>query len=178
MIGSDPEYKFIQQIIKKISDIKLKGTLLFVVKYPVGVNSRAKTIESLLDIKVNDVRMVGIHGLGGIGKTTIANAVYNRIFEHFEGSCFLENVRENFETNDGRIQLQKKLLFSILRDKKLMVVSVAQGINMIKEKLLCKRILVILDDVNESKQIETLFGNCDWFVSGNLSLYQEETHTC
>nr|XP_023911119.1 disease resistance-like protein DSC1 [Quercus suber] len=114
--------------------------------------------------------MVEIHGLGGIGKTTIAKAVYNRIFEHFEGSCFLENVRENSETNDGRIQLQKKLLFSILRDKKLKVVSVAYGINMIKEKLHGKRILLILDDVDESKQIETLFGNCDWFALGSRVL--------
>ena len=170
MIGSDPEYKFIQQIIKKISDIKLKGTPLFVVKYPVGVNSRAKTIESLLDIKVNDVRMVGIHGLGGIGKTTIAKAIYNRIFEHFEGSCFLENVRENSETNDGMIQLQEKLLFNILKGKHLKVVSVARGINMIKEMLHGKKILLILDDVDKSKQIENLLGKYDWFASGSRVL--------
>ncbi|XP_030938860.1 TMV resistance protein N-like [Quercus lobata] len=111
-----PEYKFIQQIIENISYTKLNGRQLFVAKYPVGLNSRAKAIELLLDIKVNDVRMVGIHGLGGIGKTTIAKAIYNRIFEHFEGSCFLENVRENSRTNDGIIQLQEKLLSNILRE--------------------------------------------------------------
>nr|XP_023880284.1 TMV resistance protein N-like [Quercus suber] len=160
-----PEYKFIQQIIEYISYTKLNGIQLFVAKYPVGVDFRAKAIESHLDIKVNDFRMVGIHGLGGIGKTTIAKAVYNRIFEHFDGSCFLENVRENSETNDGMIQLQEKLLFNILRGKHLKVVSVARGTNMIKEMLLCKRILVILDDVDKSKQIENLFGNYDWFAS-------------
>ena len=115
MIGRGLEYKFIQQIIEYISYTKLNGIHLFVAKYPVGVNSRAKAMESLLDIKVNDVRMVGIHGLGGIGKTTIAKAIYNRIFEHFEGSCFLEDVREKSKTNDGMIQLQEKLLFNFSR---------------------------------------------------------------
>ncbi|XP_075638430.1 TMV resistance protein N-like [Castanea sativa] len=165
-----PKYKFIEQIIKDISDTKLSGSHLFVAKYPIGVNSRAKAIELLLDLKVNDVRMVGIYGLGGIGKTTIAKAVYNRIFEHFEGICFLENVRENSETDFGMIQLQEKLLFNILRGKQLKVGSVARGINMIKEMLHGKRILVILDDVDKSKQIENLFGNFDWFTSGSRVL--------
>ena len=180
MIGSGPEYKFIQQIVKYILDTKLNDEPLCVAKYndkplrvakyPVGVNSRAKAIESLLDIKVNDVRMVGIHGLGGIGKSTIAKAVYNNIFKHFEGSCFLENVRENSETNDGMIQLQEKLIFDILRGKQLKVVSVARGINMIKEMLHGKRTLLILDDVDKSKQIENLLGNYDWFASGSRVL--------
>ncbi|XP_075638587.1 disease resistance protein Roq1-like [Castanea sativa] len=167
---SGPEYKFIQQIIECILNTKLNGIQLFVAKYLVGANSRAKAIESLLDVKVNDVRMVGIHGLGGIGKTTIAKVVYNKIFEHFEGSCFLENVRENSRTNDGMIQLQEKLIFSILRGKQLKVVSVARGINMIKEMLHGKRILLILDDVDKSKQIENLLGKYDWFAPGSRVL--------
>ena len=170
MIGSGFEYKFIQQITEDISHVILNGRQLFVAEYPVGVDSRAKAIESLLDIKVNDVRMVGIHGLGGIGKTTIAKAIYNRIFEHFEGSCFLENVRENSRTNDGIIQLQEKLLSNILRGKQLKVESVARGINMIKERLHSKRVLLILDDVDKLKQIENLFGNCDWFALGSRVL--------
>ena len=170
MIGSVPEYKFIQQIIEDILYTKLNGIQLFVANYPVGVNSRAKAIESLLDIKVNDVRMVRILGIGGIGKTTIAKVVYNRIFEHFEGSCFLEDVREKSKTNDGMIQLQEKLLFNFLRGKHTKMESVARGINMIKEVLHGKRILVILDDVDKSKQIENLFGNCDWFALGSRVL--------
>ncbi|KAL4605380.1 hypothetical protein ACB092_09G024500 [Castanea dentata] len=165
-----PEYKFIEQIIEYILDTKLSGSHLFVAKYPIGVNSRAKAIESLLDLKVNDVRMVGILGLGGIGKTTIAKAVYNIIAEHFEGSCFLENVRENSETNNGIMQLQENLLFNILRGKHLKVESVARGTNMIRERLQSKRVLLILDDVDKSKQIENLFGNFDWFALGSRVL--------
>ena len=166
MIGSGPEYKFIQQIIECIFNSKLYGRQLTVAECPVGVDSRAKDVESLLDIEVNNVRMVGIHGLGGIGKTTIAKAVYNRIPKHFDRRYFLESVREKSGTNDGIIKLQEKLLSSISRGKHLEVESVAHGTNMIKERLQSKRILLILDDVDESNQIDNLLGRCDWFSSG------------
>ena len=42
----------------------------------------------LSNIKVNDFQMVGSRFLENIAK-----AVYNIIFEHFEGSSFLENIR-------------------------------------------------------------------------------------
>ena len=53
---------------------------LFVAKYPVGINSRVEAIKLLLDIDSNDVCMTGIYGLGGVGKTTIAKAIYNKFF--------------------------------------------------------------------------------------------------
>ena len=40
--GSSPETKFIQEIIEKISNIKINGMRLFVANYPVGVNSHTK----------------------------------------------------------------------------------------------------------------------------------------
>ena len=109
----ESETQFIQRIIKEISITKLKCTQLFVTKHPVGIDSRADAIELLLDLKSNDVRMVGIHGLGGVGKTTIAKAIYNRITKYFELSCFLEDIREKSRTNDDIIKLQEMLLSKI-----------------------------------------------------------------
>ena len=140
---------------------------LFVAKYPVGINSRVKAIKLLSDIESNDVRMVGIYGLGGVGKTTIAKAIYNKFFYHFEGRSFLENVREKSETNEGMIQLQETILFEILGDRNLKVCNVSRGTNMINESLCQKRVLIILDDVDKLDQIEKLFGKCDWFASGS-----------
>ena len=67
---------------------------LFVPRYQVGIDSRAKNVELLLDLRQNNVQMVGIYGVGAVGKTTIAKAVYNNIVDHFDEGIFLENVCE------------------------------------------------------------------------------------
>ncbi|XP_050291330.1 disease resistance protein Roq1-like isoform X2 [Quercus robur] len=154
----ESEAQFIKKIVEEISSTTSNRTQLFVAKYPVGIDSHVEEIELLLDTKSNGVRMLGIHGLGGVGKTTIAKAVYNRIFDRFDRSCFLENVRERSQTTNDKVQLQKTLL-------NLKVDNVPKGIEVIKDRLCHTRLLLILDDVDKSEQIENLLGRCDWFSS-------------
>jgi hypothetical protein len=133
-------------------------TYLNVAKYPVGLESRVQDINVLLSIGMNDIRMVGIFRGGGIGKTTIAKAIYNSIAYQFEDSCFLANVRENSKRECGLVQLQETLLSDILGDSSLKIRNVDRGINIIKERLCNKRVLLVLDDVDELIQLESLSG--------------------
>ena len=145
----------------------MNHTQLFVTKHPVGIDSRVDAIELLLDMNSNDVRMVGIHGLGGVGKTTIAKAIYNRITNFFELSCFLEDVREKSRTHADIINLQEMLLSKISQGTYVKVDSIPKGIIMIKEMLSRTRLLLILDNVDESEVMENLLGECDWFALGS-----------
>ncbi|XP_050275042.1 disease resistance protein RPV1-like isoform X3 [Quercus robur] len=61
-----PQFTFIQKIFEGISSAKLKCSKVFVVNYPVGIDSRVDEISCCLDIESNDVRMLVIHGLPGI----------------------------------------------------------------------------------------------------------------
>ena len=165
MVCSGTESEFIQTMVENIARTLLKCTPVFVGKCLVGVKPRAKAVERL--IKLNEVRMVVIHGLPGIGKTTIAKAVYNRIANNFDGSSFLENVRETSKTEDGIIKLQGQLLKEILGGENLKIHSTFKGINLIKSRLRCKKFLLILDDVDTLEKIEKLLGDYNWFTSGS-----------
>ncbi|KAL4622118.1 hypothetical protein ACB092_06G274500 [Castanea dentata] len=166
--NSHNEYDLIQEIVEEVSKSKLNQMELYVAKYPVGIKSRVEDLITYLNIESNeDVYMVAICGIGGVGKTTIAKATYNKILHHFKAKVFLENVRERSKTIEGIICLQKILLSKILGDRNLEVCNVSSGIAMINERLCGKRVLIILDDVDNLDQIENLLGKCDQFAPGS-----------
>ena len=141
--------------------------LLDVAKYPVGMNFRVEAIKSLLDIGLDEFCMVEIHGLPRVGKTTIIKAVYNIVANCFDGSSFLENVRENLGTDAGIIKLQEQLLNDILGNGNWRVGSRFRGISLVNERLCRKKLFLILDDVDDSTRIENLLGKCNWFAPGS-----------
>ncbi|KAL4622114.1 hypothetical protein ACB092_06G274200 [Castanea dentata] len=166
--NSHNEYDLIQEIVEEVSKSKLNRMELYVAKYPVGIQSHAEELITYLNIESNeDVYMVAICGISGVGKTTIAKATYNKILHHFKAKVFLENVRERSKTIEGIICLQKILLSKILGDRNLEVCNVSSGIAMINELLCGKRVLIILDDVDNVDQIENLLGKCDYFAPGS-----------
>ncbi|XP_062019860.1 TMV resistance protein N-like [Rosa rugosa] len=165
--GHEYESKFIDIIVEEVSAQLKERTNLDVAKCPVGIDSRVQDMLEILDVGGSDVRMVGIWGIGGIGKTTIAKAVYNTIAHKFECHCFLENVRGGSEQHGGLVNLQNIILSEILGGKELIVINVDKGINLLRQRLRNKRILLILDDVNKSDQLDALTGAPDWFGRGS-----------
>ncbi|XP_059451126.1 disease resistance protein RUN1-like [Corylus avellana] len=163
------EGQFIREIVEVVSR-ELNSTNLYVTLYPVGIDSRVQDITSLLRVGADDVRMVGIWGMAGIGKTTISKAIYNQFFHSFEGKSFLANISETFKQPNGQVRLQQQLLFDILKTVKIKVNNVDRGITMIQERLHSRRVLVILDDVDHLEQLKIIARShdChDWFGPGS-----------
>ncbi|CAN6554492.1 unnamed protein product [Malus baccata var. baccata] len=148
------EADFIEEVVEDIST-KLKRETSYGLKGMVGIESRIEQVESLLSTDDwQGVCTVGIWGTGGIGKTTLAKAVLNRLSSNFEATCFLSNVREKSEQIDGADQLQKTLLREIFKEKNLSKDSAS-----VRERLSRTKVLIVFDDVCDSRQIKDLAGD-------------------
>ncbi|CAL2279846.1 unnamed protein product [Prunus armeniaca] len=132
-----------------------------------GIEKKIEQIESLLCLDSPGVCCVGIWGMGGIGKTTLATAVFNRLASKFEAACFLANVREKSEQTGGLNQLLNELVREILKDKDINIGTLSIGSTSIRDRLRRTKALIVLDDVNAREQLEVLVGDDDRFCQGS-----------
>ncbi|XP_056171923.1 disease resistance protein RUN1-like [Syzygium oleosum] len=155
------EGELVKLIVRKVlSELKKKFELV-ISENLVGINSHVKEIMEFVDNKSHATLFVGIHGMGGIGKTTLAKTIYNKLSNQFEHRSFIADVRESWQRN-GAHYLQNQLIYDILK-KENAVRNEDEGINFISSKFKNKKVLVLLDDVDDVTQVNRLVGNHDWF---------------
>lgn len=103
--------------------------------------------------------------MGGIGKTTLAEEVFHQLQSEYEGCCFLENIREE-SAKHGMVFLKEKLISALL-DEVVKVDTANRFPHYVKTRIRRMKVLIVLDDVNDSDQLEILFGDHDLFGFGS-----------
>lgn len=136
----------------------------------VGLEAHVAKLNSMLCLQSNDVRMIGIWGPIGIGKTTIARALYNQLSsdgDEFQLNLFMENVKRSSKRNklDGyrlKLHLQERFLSEMFNQRNINI----SHLGVAQERLKNQKALIVLDDVDDVEQLHALADQTQWFGNG------------
>ncbi|XP_048132622.1 disease resistance protein RUN1-like isoform X2 [Rhodamnia argentea] len=153
--------EFVKDVVNDVLT-ELKTAYLELSDCLVEVDNHVDEIIRMVGPHDHETKIVGIHGMGGVGKTTLAKIVYNQLSNNFVDCCFLGDIRKKEIT-----RLQNQLLSTILKRKWHDINDVMEGKKLIKERLCSKTVLLLLDDADEASQLGALMHKREWFGKGS-----------
>ncbi|GLJ36471.1 hypothetical protein SUGI_0732360 [Cryptomeria japonica] len=151
--NKEDEERLLKNIVNCVLKV-IKNVPLVVAKHPVGLNEVVIDFERTRLQSAEGhctVQFVGIWGMGGSGKTSLAKQLYNNKYKNMERCSFLLDAG----SKNILYQKQKKLLRGLgLKD--VSVDNIEEGKGILGSRLKSVQVLIVLDDVDKVDQLDAL----------------------
>lgn len=125
-------------------------------------NVGMEQLEEKLEFDSNDTRIIGIVGMAGIGKTTLAMMLHAKWNRNFLRCVPFLDIRNKSEEH-GPVWLRTTLLELLLECK----IGDELTHGSVKAELLKTKFFALLDDVSDKAQLKFLLGERDWIKKGS-----------
>ncbi|TYI08191.1 hypothetical protein ES332_A10G281500v1 [Gossypium tomentosum] len=143
------ETEYIKDVVEYVLK-KLNSNCKSVSEEFVGIDDQKRKLLAL--IEQADIRVIGLWGMAGIGKTTLVDVVYKEVSPTFESHWFLQNVSEKIK-NKGNEFVRNELLSKLLNEQEIRIDTPSIG-HAYQDRLNNKKVLVVLDDVSNPDQLD------------------------
>ncbi|RZC09314.1 Disease resistance protein RML1B [Glycine soja] len=137
-----------------------------------GWNSCVEELEKCLALEsVSDVRVVGISGMKGIGKTTLARALYEKIADRYDFHCFVDDLNKIYQLSGSLGGIETLLCECLGEGSKIIIISrnehilMTHGVHHVYQ----------VQPLNQDNVVQLFCKNafrCDYIMSG----YEMLTH--
>ncbi|KAH0854318.1 LOW QUALITY PROTEIN: hypothetical protein HID58_078983, partial [Brassica napus] len=95
----DDEASMVEEIATNVSNDLINFVISSDFEGFAGMEAHMKKMEPFLLLGSNEVRIIGIWGPSGIGKSTIARVLFSQHSHEFQLSVFMENIKRQFAGN-------------------------------------------------------------------------------